>query len=124
MTRLRRPFRRWAALAAVYALLLHTMVAGLAGGALASPYQLDVFGNVILCTPGDIAERIHRRVKADVNLEQGVAYGACRLPHDAGLIFKVLGRDSAQVKKKVREFWGIVRKEVTGADLPPPFLWR
>jgi hypothetical protein len=24
----------------------------------------------------------------------------------------------------VREFWGIVRKEVTGADLPPPFLWR
>jgi urease accessory protein len=86
--------------------------------------SFDVFGNVILCTPGDIAERIHRRVEADVNLEQGVAYGACRLPHDAGLIFKVLGRDSAQVKKKVREFWGIVRKEVTGADLPPPFLWR
>lgn len=47
MTRLRRPFRRLAALAAVYALLLHTMVAGLAGGALASPYQLDAFGNVI-----------------------------------------------------------------------------
>jgi urease accessory protein len=86
--------------------------------------SFDVFGNVILCTPKDKAERIHQRVAADVDLEGGVAYGACRLPNDAGLIFKVLGRDCAQVKTKVREFWGIVRKEVTGADLPPPFLWR
>jgi urease accessory protein len=53
-----------------------------------------------------------------------VACGACRLPNDAGLIFKVVGRESAQVKTKVREFWGLVRKEVTGADLPQPFLWR
>jgi urease accessory protein len=84
----------------------------------------DVFGNVILCTPKDKAERIHRRVEADVDLDEGLAYGACRLPNDAGLIFKVLGRECAQVKMKVREFWGIVRQEVSGADLPPPFLWR
>jgi urease accessory protein len=40
------------------------------------------------------------------------------------LVFKVLGRETAPVKAKVREFWGIVRQEVIGADLPPPFLWR
>jgi urease accessory protein len=86
--------------------------------------SFDVFGNVILCTPKDKADRIYQRVEADVDFEGGLAYGACRLPNDAGLIFKVLGRDCSQVKMKVREFWGIVRKEVAGADLPPPFLWR
>ena len=86
--------------------------------------SFDVFGNVILCTPKEKAERIHARVQADVDLARGVASGACRLPNDAGLIFKVVGRECAQVKAKIREFWGLVRKEVTGADLPQPYLWR
>jgi urease accessory protein len=86
--------------------------------------SFDVFGNVILCTPKDKVDRIHERVEADVDLARGLAFGACRLPNDAGLIFKVLGRETAQVKAKVREFWAIARKEIKGTDLPPPFLWR
>ena len=86
--------------------------------------SFDVFANVILCAPKDKADRIHERAGAEVNLAEGVAFGACRLPNDAGLIFKVLGRETAQVKAKVREFWGVVRQEVTGAALPPPYLWR
>jgi urease accessory protein len=86
--------------------------------------SFDVFGNVILCTPKDKADRIHQRVGADVDLAAGVAFGACRLPNDAGLIFKVLGRETMQVKAKVREFWEVARKEVLGAGIPPPFLWR
>jgi urease accessory protein len=79
---------------------------------------------VILCAPKEKAERIHERAGADVNLAKGLAFGACRLPNDAGLIFKVVGRETAQVKAKVREFWGVVRQEVVGAELPPPYLWR
>lgn len=86
--------------------------------------SFDVFANVILCAPKEKAERIHERAGAEVNLAEGVAFGACRLPNDAGLIFKVLGRETAQVKAKVREFWGMVREEVIGAALPPPYLWR
>jgi urease accessory protein len=84
----------------------------------------DVFGNVLVCTPKETAERIWQRTSAAVDLAGGLAFGACRLPNDAGLIFKVLGRETAPVKAKVREFWSIVREEVTGARLPPPFLWR
>ena len=84
----------------------------------------DVFGNVILCTPADTADRIHARVDADVDLEHGVAFGTCRLPNDAGLIYKVLGRETAQVRDKVREFWAVAREEITGAAIPPPFFWR
>ena len=49
-----------------------------------------------------------------MDLADGVAFGACRLPNDAGLIFKVLGRETAQVKAKVRDFWAVAREEVTG----------
>jgi urease accessory protein len=84
----------------------------------------DVLANVILLTPKDNAERVDARVGAAVDLEHGVAFGACRLPNDAGLIFKVLARETAQVKATVREFWGIVREEITGTTLPPPFFWR
>ncbi len=84
----------------------------------------DVLGNLILLTPKDNAERVYARVEAAVDLEQGAAFGACRLPNDAGLIFKVLARETAQVKAKVREFWGIVREEITGTALTAPFFWR
>jgi len=86
--------------------------------------SFDVLGNVILLTPKENADRIHAGVEADVDLARGVAFGACRLPNDAGLIFKVLGRETAPVKAKVREFWGIAREEVTGTGIPPPFFWR
>jgi urease accessory protein len=84
----------------------------------------DVFGNVILCTPPDCAERVLAQVDADLDSERGVAFGACRLPNDAGLVYKVLGRETAQVKAKVRQFWEVARKEITGASIPPPFFWR
>ena len=84
----------------------------------------EVFGNVVLCTPADHAERIHARIGAAVDLKEGVAFGACRLPNDAGLVFKVLGRETAQVRAKVREFWAVAREEITGAAIPAPFFWR
>jgi urease accessory protein len=86
--------------------------------------SFDVFGNVLLLTPKDCAERIQARVEAEVNLQDGVASGACSLPNDAGLIFKAVGRETAQVKAEVRKFWGIAREEVTGTPLSPPYFWR
>jgi urease accessory protein len=84
----------------------------------------DVFGNALLCAPQEQAERIWQRIGAGVDTLNGLAFGTCRLPNHAGLLFKVLGRETAPVKAKVREFWGAVREEVTGAHLPRPFLWR
>ena len=86
--------------------------------------SFDVFGNVILLTPKEPADRIAARLGADVDLAAGIAHGACRLPNDSGLIYKVLGRETAQVKEKVREFWGVAREEITGHGIPPPFFWR
>jgi urease accessory protein len=84
----------------------------------------DVFANVILLTPKDAADRVHARIPAELDLVEGVAAGACHLPNDAGLIFKAVGRETEQVKAKVREFWSVAREEITGTALPPPFFWR
>jgi len=86
--------------------------------------SFDVFGNVLLLTPKACAERVLARVEANVDFEEGVASGACSLPNDAGLIFKALGRETAQVKAEVRRFWSIAREEITGTALPQPYFWR
>lgn len=86
--------------------------------------SFDVLANVILLAPKTCADRVHARVDADVDHEGGVAFGACHLPNDAGLIFKAVGRETEQVKAKVREFWGIARAEATGTVLTPSFFWR
>lgn len=84
----------------------------------------DVFGNVVLLTPPAQAERVLAQLHADVDHAEGIAFGACRLPNDAGVIYKVLGRETAQVKAKVREFWSIARQTITGTALTPAFFWR
>jgi urease accessory protein len=84
----------------------------------------DVFGNVFLLTPKVQADRIYAEVGAQVDAKNRLAFGACRLPNDAGLVFKVLGMESQPVKQKVREFWAIAREVVVGAKLQPEFLWR
>ena len=84
----------------------------------------DIFANVLLLTPKAQAERIAARVVAGVDSGRGLAQGACSLPNEAGLIYKALGRETAVVKEAVRGFWGLVREEVAGAAIPPPYLWR
>jgi urease accessory protein len=86
--------------------------------------SFDVFGNVLLLTSKANVDRIEERLPAEVDLDSGIAFGACRLPNEAGLIYKVLGRETAQVKTQVRAFWEIVRREVVGAPIPSPFLWK
>ena len=84
----------------------------------------DVFANVLLLTPRHHADKVFDQVPAVVNLEEQWAAGVCRLPNDAGLLFKVLGQESEPVRAKVRDFWSIVRQQVTGATVLPEFLWR
>ncbi len=86
--------------------------------------EFNIFGNVILLTPREHAAAIHSRVAAVWNREEQWAAGASRLPNDAGLIYKVIGNESRTVRGKVRDFWSLVRPQVTGFSVPPEFPWR
>jgi urease accessory protein len=82
-----------------------------------------VFGNVFLLTPKVHAERILAACESMVDLGAGLAAGTGRLPAGAGLVHKILGMEAAQVRAKLREFWALVRTELTGARLGAEFLW-
>ena len=84
----------------------------------------DVFGNVFVLTPPGPAGRIHDRAGAAVDFEAGIAWGACLLPNEAGVVYKVLGRETEQVRRKLRELWQVAREEIAGAALPERFFWR
>lgn len=88
--------------------------------------RFDVFANVLLITPKVHADRVFERVPSvlDLDPERGFAAAASRLPNEAGLVYKVVGVESETVRDKVREFWSCVRPEVTGCEVPAPFLWR
>jgi len=84
----------------------------------------DVFGNVVLLTPREHHDRIVERIPALFDMQAGLASGVTRLPNDCGLIFKVLGNDSGEVKAQIREFWKVAREEILGVTLQPAFLWK
>ncbi|EFN7664775.1 TPA: urease accessory protein UreD [Escherichia coli] len=86
--------------------------------------HFDIFGNVILLTPKEYHNRILTRIPARFDIEHQIACGTTRLPNHCGLIFKVLGVNSAVVKAEIRKFWRVAREEILGITLPEKFIWR
>ena len=84
----------------------------------------EVFGNALVIGPADKTLALRESVDADVDKDRGLAWGGGLLPGGRGLVFRALGRDTESVQAKIREFRGLARKVLTGADLPPEFLWR
>jgi urease accessory protein len=82
-----------------------------------------VFGNVVLLTPKVHADRLFEAIEPSFDRDAGLASGASRLPYDAGLVFKVLGMETAPVRAAIRRFWSLARQEVVGARVPENFLW-
>ena len=78
-------------------------------------------------TPRRHADPIFEQVVAgadgDGDGDADCVAGASRLPNDAGLVYKVLGKETEPVKAKVRAFWGLVRREVAGAQIPAARPW-
>jgi urease accessory protein len=85
--------------------------------------KFDVFANVTLVTPQRHADKIFEQVVPGVDTSADCVAGASRLPNDAGLAYKVLGRETEPVKAMVRAFWQLVRREVTGAPIPAARPW-
>jgi urease accessory protein len=83
--------------------------------------NFDVFANVTVITPRRHADQIFEQVVPGADGD--CAAGASRLPNDAGLVYKVLGMETEPVKRKVRAFWELVRREVASAAVPAARPW-
>jgi urease accessory protein len=85
--------------------------------------DFDVLASATLAAPIPVAEAVLEQVAATIDCSAECMAGASRLPNDAGLIYKVLGRETEPVKAKLREFWQLVRQEAVGARIPKPRTW-
>ncbi len=85
--------------------------------------EFDFLANVTLVTPPLHAEAVLERVDTGLDTAAGWMAGASRLPGQAGLSYKVLGKEADVVRTKVREFWRAVRREVADAPIPEPRPW-
>jgi urease accessory protein len=86
--------------------------------------EFDVFGNVFVLTPPEKADEIWARTPTVFSLDEQIAAAVSRLPNQAGLVYKILAKESPPVAAKVREFWAVVRDVVKGKPIKKEFLWR
>lgn len=84
----------------------------------------DLLGSVILLAPPEVADAVYGQTASRIDPARHTAAGVSRLPRRAGLIYKVLGRDTATVKESVRAFCSTVRLAAKGRPLPAEFPWR
>jgi urease accessory protein len=84
----------------------------------------DVLGTVFALTGREHAGRILERSEPVFDAGIDVVSGAALLPNDAGVVLRVLGRESVPVRRRIRQFWGVVRQQVLGVPVPDAFLWE
>lgn len=84
----------------------------------------DVFANVVVMTPPDAAQKIYDATEPFIDRDRQLAAGITHLPNGAGLLYKVLGKETGPVKAQVRQFASAVRMAVKGKPLPKEFPWR
>lgn len=85
----------------------------------------DAFANILCLTPPETAVRVKDRFATafEPDAPRAIA-GVCRLPNEAGLMLRVVGIESYDVRREVRRFWRIVREEARGRTLPDDLPWR
>jgi urease accessory protein len=84
----------------------------------------DAAATVVLMAPARVADEVEARAPLGLDVGDGCAAGTNRLPHDAGLLFKVLGPDVAPVRAVVHRFADVARQAVCGVPLPEAAPWR
>ncbi|MGK5740386.1 urease accessory protein UreD [Micromonospora sp. URMC 103] len=86
--------------------------------------DLHVFGNAVLLTSAARARRVAEQVPPVWDPDVPLVAGVSRLPNDAGLSYKVLGRETEPVRARIQEFCAVARAVTVGRGAPSVFAWR
>ena len=84
----------------------------------------DIFATALILTPPEIANRIYALINPYIDRMTHTALGITRLPNDCGLICRVMGRESGDVKRILRQLCSTVREQVKHRPMPDEFPWR
>ncbi len=84
----------------------------------------ELFGTLLIVTPPAVAEQLRERLTSEVDEVCGVAVGVAQLPGGAGLLCRLLGRETEPLKRRMRLLASEVRRVVQGCPIPEEFPWR
>lgn len=84
--------------------------------------SFEVLSQVVVITPQHVAEQIYRECEPVARPD--FMASATMLPNGAGVIYRIMGMHSQQVKREVRKFCSLVRMTVKGRTLADDFPWR
>ncbi|SIR52339.1 urease accessory protein UreD [Micromonospora avicenniae] len=86
--------------------------------------SFHVFGNGLLLTSPERARQAADQLPPIWDDDLPLVAGVSRLPNDAGLSYKVLGRETEPVRAQIQQFCAIARAVAVGRLAPSAFAWR
>ena len=82
----------------------------------------EIFATALILTPHTVTEQIYQLIAATADSDMAV--GVSHLPNGCGLICRILGRESSDVKRRLRSICSTVREQVKARPMPDEFPWR
>ena len=82
----------------------------------------EIFSTVMILSPADTIPSIESAIEPFIGEQTALAIH--RLPNHAGLMCRIVGRESQDVKRLVRELCSRVRQRIKGRALAADFPWR
>lgn len=83
---------------------------------------MDIFASIVIITPPHITLSLYPSIEP--RLEKDIALGVHLLPRDEGIVCRIVGRTTAEVKSLTRALCSKLRQRVQGVALPEEFVWR
>lgn len=83
---------------------------------------MDIFSTILIIAPSHISRSIYASIEP--RMDAHIALGVHILPHDEGVICRIVGQESTTVKGLTREICSLLRQRVQGVSLPKEFVWR
>ena len=84
--------------------------------------SFEIFATALILTPRTKAEQIYPLIAATAG--DNIAVGISHLPNGCGLICRILGRESGEVKRLLRSICSTVREHIKQRPMPDEFPWR
>lgn len=82
----------------------------------------DIFASVVIIAPPEITHSLYCSIEP--RLMANIALGVHLLPFDSGLMCRIIGDSTTEVKTLVRELCSLLRQRVWGVGLQEEFVWR
>lgn len=84
----------------------------------------DVFANILCITPPESAEQIYAQFAHKFHQTEDYMVGLSKLPNNAGLMLRLVGKETHHIRAEVRQFWQLVREVVKQRTLPEASFWQ